>query len=170
MTTPIENFDRLLDRVSAGQLDDLTPEEVAALEAHLNTTPAAAQRLADAVPTPDPRLTFAVPSPSDADWDRVWERIHSAEAAPLAPRHAVRRVFRLWQPLAAAAACLLMIIIWRTMLSPAKPSWELRLSDDVVVHELDVSGDASAFVAYADDGSGTAVIWVFEEDENDQGA
>lgn len=169
MTTPTENFDELLDRVSAGQLDALTPEQVAALEAHLNATPAAAQRLAGVVPAPDPRLTSA-PSPSEADWDRVWERVDWAEAAPLPARPALGRVFRLWRPLAAAAACLLLVVVWRTMLSPAVPSWELRLSDDVVVHELEVFEDASAFVAYADDESGTAVIWVFEEDEDEQGA
>ncbi len=170
MTTPTENFDELLDRVSAGQLDALTPEQVTALEAHLNATPAAAERLADVTPAPDPLLTSAVQAPSKADWDNVWERVDSAEAAPLPARPALGRMFRFWQPLAAAAACLLLLVVWRTMLSPAEPSWQLRLSDDVVVHELEVSGDASAFVAYADDESGTAVIWVFEEDEDEQGA
>jgi hypothetical protein len=170
MTTPTENFDELLDRVRAGRLDDLTTEQVAALEAHLNGTPAAAGRLADVMPVPDPRLTAAAPLPSAADWDNVWERIDSGKARRLPARHALGRVFRLWQPLAAAAACLLLLVVWRTMLSPAEPPWQLRLSDEVVVHELEVSGDASAFVAYADDGSGTAVIWVFEEDESEQGA
>jgi len=170
MTTPTESFDELLERVSAGQLDDLTPEQVAALEAHLNATPAAAERLVDVMPTPDPQLTSGVPSPSGADWDRVWERIDSVATSRARPPRSLGRVFRLWQPLAAAAACLLLIVVWRTMLSPAEPPWEIQLSDDVVVHELEVFGNASAFVAYADDESGAAVIWVFEEDENEQGA
>lgn len=170
MKAPDHDMDDLLMRVTDGRLDELTPEQVAALEAHLSATPAAAERLANVLPAPDPRLILPESLPSEVDWNELWERIDTATAARQPAPRAISRVLRLWPPLVAAAACLLLAVLWRTTLSPAESPWEIRLSDDVVVHELEVFGDASAFVAYSGDESGTAVIWVFGEDEDQQGA
>ena len=169
MTTPGENLDELLDRVAAGRLGDLTPEQVAALETHLNTTPGAAERLADIVPEADPRLSVIAPTPTDADWGEVWRRVDSAALTRESTARVIGRTIRLWQPLAAAAACLLLMILWRVAPLRTEPAWELRLSGSVVVHELEIFGGDSAFVAYSDD-DGSAVIWVFEEDESQGGA
>ena len=169
MTTPGENLDELLDRVAAGQLDELTSEQVAALEAHLNTTPGAAERLADIVPEADPRLSVIAPTPTDADWGEVWRRVDSAALTRESTARVIGRTIRLWQPLAAAAACLLLMILWRVAPLRTEPAWELQLSGSVVVHELEIFGGDSAFVAYSDD-DGSAVIWVFEEDESQGGA
>lgn len=169
MTKPIDNLDELLARVADGRLDDLTPEQVAALEAHLDATPPAADRLAGVTPTPDPQLTAAPPTPSETEWNGIWQRIDSAIPMRGPTPTVIARVIRLWRPLAAAAACLLLLLVlWR--LAPSTPSWEIHLSNDVVVHELEVFGNSSAFVAYSDDDDGSAMIWVFEEDEDSQGA
>ena len=97
----------------------------------------------------------------------VWERIDAAGAAPQPPAYVLRRAFRLWRPLAAAAACVALLLVWRAMSPAPQSSWSIELSEDVVVHEVEVFGDASAFVAYSEDG-GAAAIWVLEE-SNDQG-
>ena len=170
MTTPDGNPDELLAQVAGGRLDELTPEQVAALEAHLNATPAAAERLADVVPASDPGMSHMPAPPSATEWDELWERVDSALPVRKSAPREVGRVIRLWEPLAAVAACLLLMILWRAGPAPAQPAWEMRLSDHVVVHELEVFGDASSFVAYSDDDSGTAVIWVIEEGEEQQGA
>jgi hypothetical protein len=167
MTTPSDNLDELLDRVRAGRLDELTPEQVAALEAHLDATPTAAERLANVIPEPDPHLSAPVSSPTEDQWNAIWERVESAASSPRSPRRPVSRVLRFWSPLAAAAACLLLVVVWRLS---APPAWEMHLSEHVVVHELEVFGNSSAFVAYSDDDDGSAMIWVFEEDEDNQGA
>ena len=130
MTTPTDNLEELLARVRAGRLDELTPEQVAALEAHLDATPAAAERLANVVPEPDPHLSAAVSPPTEDEWNAVWERVESATSAPQSPRRPLSRVFRLWSPLAAAAACLLLVVVWRLS---APPAWEIQLSEDVLV-------------------------------------
>jgi hypothetical protein len=169
MNASSHNPDELLARVADGQLDQLTPEQVAALEAHLNTTPAVADRLADVVPAPDPHLVPASSPPSEAEWDALWERVDSAGSARQTP-NTIARVLRFWRPLAAVAACLLLVVLWRAVPWASEPSWKMQLSDDVVVHELEVFGDSSAFVAYSDDESGSAVIWIFEGDEQQEGA
>jgi len=169
MTTPNDNLDHLLDRVVAGRLDELTPEQIDALEGHLSATPAAERRLADVVPEADPRLSAIAPVPTNADWDKVWQRVDSAAPTRVPTARAIGRTIRLWQPLAAAAACLLLMVLWRVAPLRTQPPWELQLSGDVVVHELEIFGGDSAFVAYSDD-DGSAVIWVFEEDESQGGA
>jgi hypothetical protein len=170
MTGPIENADELLAHVAAGRLDDLTPAQVAALDAHLHAHPTAAQRLANVVPAPDSRLAGAIPAPTETQWDQAWKRIESATPTRLPLPRETHRVFRLWRTVADVAACLLLVVLWRSSVSPSDAAWEMRLSDDVVVHELEVFGDASAFVAYAEDGSGTATIWVFEDGAEPEGA
>ncbi len=164
MMTQDDNLDQLLDRVAAGRLDDLTPEQVAALETHLNATPAAAERLADMVPEVDLRLGARVSTPTDAEWDEVWQRVDSVALRRDPTARTLGRVIRLWRPLAAAAACLLLMVLWRAAPSSADAAWELRLSDNVIVHELEVFDGSSAFIAYSDE-DGSAVIWVFEEND-----
>lgn len=167
MTTPSDNLDELLDRVCAGRLDELTPEQVAALEAHLDATPTAAERLANVLPEPDPHLSAAVSSPTEDEWNAVWERIESVTSTTQSPRRPLSRLLRIWSPLLAAAACVLLVVIWRLS---APPAWKMQLSEDVVVHELEVFGNSTAFVAYSDDDDGSAMIWVFEENGDSQGA
>ena len=170
MTAPNNNVEKLLAQVAAGRLDDLTPEQVAVLEAHLNAAPAASERLASAAPPGDPQPTGAPPSPSETEWNRIWKRIDSA-AVTRAPRPTrSMHTVRLWQAVTAVAACLLLVVVWRLASPPTAASWQMRLSNDVVVHEVEVFGDATSFIAYSEDGSGSAVIWVLEEDEQKQGA
>ena len=170
MTAQDHNMDELLELVSAGRLDKLSPGQVAALEAHVNATPTAAETLADIVPLLDPELGTAAPAPSDDRWNELWARIDSAVSPPEAAEKPadrqvnLRRVLRFWQPLAAAAACVLAIVAWQLSTSPAA---EIEVSGDVVVHEIEVFGDDSAFVAY--DEKGTAIVWVFEENDENEG-
>lgn len=164
MTTPADNLDELLDRVVAGRLDELTPEQAAALEAHLNATPAAAERLADVLPQVDQRLRVSTPVPTDAEWDQVWQRVDSAAAARGKTARTIRRTIRLWQPLTALAACVVLLLVWRWAPLSAGSDWPIALSADVEVLELEVFGDASAFVSYSDEGQGAAVIWVLDDD------
>ena len=163
MTTPADNLDELLDRVAAGRLDELTPEQVAALEDHLNATPSAEGRLADVLLEADPRLSATTSMPTDAEWDQVWQRVDSAAAARGKTARTIRRTIRLWQPLTALAACVALLLVWRWAPLSTGSDWPIALSADVEVLELEVFGDASAFVSYSDEGQGAAVIWVLDD-------
>lgn len=170
MNAPEHNLDDLLARVADGRLDELTPEQVAALEAQLEADPGAAERLADVVPASEAVLSPEIPPPSNAEWEHVWDAIESAlPARALAPR-ASRRMFHRWRPLVAVAACVALVVLWHLTPTEFGSPRPLRMSDHVVVHELEVFGDESAFVAYSDDDAGSAVIWVFESDETQGGA
>jgi hypothetical protein len=163
MTTPADNLDELLDRVAAGRLDDLTPAQVAALELHLNATSAAEERLTDVVPTADPCLSASTPIPSHAEWEDVWHRIDSARPARASTARVIRRTIRVWQPLAALAACLALLLVWRWSPFSTAADWPIELSSNVEVLEIEVFGDASAFVSYSDEEHGAAVIWVLDD-------
>ena len=163
MTASHDNFDELLKQVAAGRLDGLTPEQVAALETHLNATPSAEERLAEVLPETDPRLSATTSMPTDAEWDQVWRRVDSAAAVGGKTARAIRRTIRLWQPLTALAACVALLLVWRWAPLSTGSDWPIALSADVEVLELEVFGDASAFVSYSDEGEGAAVIWVLDE-------
>ena len=171
----------LMMRLLQGQLDELTPAQVAQLEAELNASDEAAARLADVLPPRDELVAAAHDTPSVAEWDAMFDRVATA-SAPTAERVAdsvrERRVrpphaiLRIWGTFAAAAACVGLAMVWRIMpTTPPQDAWELRLSDHVVVERLEVFDDATSFVNFVDD-DGTAVIWVFEPDGEDakQGA
>ena len=161
-----EDLDKLLARLRDGAIDELSPEEIAALEAHLNAETEFADALADTVPVPD-CPAFDRSGPTAAEWEGVWQSIESAQTQEAGKTRSPRFV-RFWQPLFAAAACLMLVITWRFGASNT-PHWNAQLSNDVVVHELEVYDDASSMVAYTGDGSGSAIIWVFEEDEDPAG-
>lgn len=159
------NLDDAFQRILAGQVDALHPEEVARLEGLLNSSPALAERLGGQVPPVDEKLAAALralearAAPDASAWTRVW---HALDAAAPAARHAAvgrrrPRVLRLWAPLTAAAACLLLALLWTGRGHPPAESWPLRLATDAVISELEVSGDTMAFIVSAGD---VNVIWV----------
>lgn len=158
-----DQIENLLDRVAAGDLDDLTPEQIAALEVHLNASPALAARLADERPPADTLLeSLGAELPSESEWDEAWSRI--------APASRVMRGLRFGafaRTITAAAACVLLAFVYQVGPSRASAGepWELSLATDVEIHELDVAEDVSSAVSYADDGEGPVVIWLFEDEE-----
>ena len=184
-----ENLEALLRRVEAGELDSLTPEQIDALEAHLNamageSKPPDLPRLGGRLALPDAALPdLAIPDsamPTPAEWERVWNNIEAgvttvpADATPIpadrvslklvatakSKRSVGRRVIKFWPAWAAVAACVALLFTWHFAAPPVSAGWEMQLADQVEVDELDVFGDATAFVDFNDDG--TAMIWVFE--------
>jgi len=165
MTRAADNLDALLDRVAAGELDKLTPTQAAELEAYLNASPPAAARLADLKPPLESVLTKAAPPVRAARWEAMWERIESASAAPGGLQRG--RILRLMHShafrfVAAAAACLLLLLTWRVVTSPA--ALAIRLSDNVEIEGLEVSDDASSVVSYLGEAGGPVIIGVFAEE------
>ena len=181
-----DKLEALLRRVEAGEWDSLTPEQMAALEAYLNTgwhgqTAAPFDRATGESALPN----LAIPDsdmPTPAEWDRVWNNIEagvtsgastdSADAAGVesiklprqsrAQRSVARRLIRFWPVFTAAAACIGLLFTWQFVTPPpASTGWAIQLADEVEVDELDVYGDTTAFVDFNDDG--TAMIWVFED-------
>lgn len=177
--TPLE-AERLLGRLDAGDLDSLTPGEVARLEAYLNDAAFGAvdaARLADATMAPAPTDELAACElPTAAEWDAIWSGIE--ERAELgADEHAGRTDLKIARWLirhygrvaAAAAACLVLMIGWAITKRPNtddnKP-WPLQLATDAEVIEVDASDDVTVFVEFApDDNDAGPIIWFFEDKE-----
>jgi len=165
MSESCRQLDQLLALAAAGDFDALTPQQVAALEAHLNTCSPCAARLARSAPAADVRLTPAVELPSEEGWDRVWEVIEAARQTRVRQAWPARgAVQRLWRPLLAAAACILMVVMWRSAPMSETQTWELKLSDNVVVHEIETFGDLTSLVVYPAEDDGATVVWFLENE------
>ncbi len=162
MSDGVRDIRELFGLLDAGRLDELTPEEVRRLETHLDATPADADRLSRVAPPTDPLLQAPPPSVPQPRWDAVWENV-TAAAGPARPGP---RVLRLWRPLAAvAAAVVLGIGLWDydRVAAPAPDAWPVQWADTVEIDELESAGDTMPLVLSAGD-EAVPVIWVFESE------
>jgi hypothetical protein len=159
--------------LAEGRFDDLSPDEVAAVETHLNVCAACAARLATARATPDAGYPEPPAGPEAGVWDAVWNRIDEAalDSRPVGLSGARARWLRSWGAMSAAAAILLATAIWHLVPLGPSPAWEFRLAGarDVEIESLEVFGEATTFVLNTDDDVGTAIIWVMEENGETSG-
>jgi hypothetical protein len=165
MPSEPHNLDDALKALATGDVDALSPEQVERLEGLLNSRPELADAFARQLAVPDEPLRAALTSaatPSANQWERAWNGIASAEGSAARARGR-GRIWRLWAPLSAVAASLLLVGVWRaTAPAPAPAPWPMQLASDVEIDELEVYGDATAFVVYTGGDEGIDVIWVLE--------
>ena len=170
MNAACEQFAAALQALIDGRLDALAPEQVAALEAHLNACPTCTARLADAQARPEAALrdSLATPVPAPALWDAVWDRIDARSAAePVPARRRLPVTLRLWSGLSAAAAVILVATIWWLTPPAADSPWDLRLAgpEDVQIQSLEVFVDATSIVLTGEGDAAAPIIWVIQENE-----
>lgn len=166
-----------------GCFDDLAPDEMTRVEAHLNDCSACAALLANETP-PIERSTRAggdassvddaplplpsVETPSAQAWEHVWDNVERATAPASArrkpqSRHIIRFLYP-WSAYAAAAAIVLMVGLWR--LVPRTQTWELDLAGagDVEIQLLEVYGDAMPFVISGDEEGDVSMVWMLDDE------
>ena len=148
-----------LEALSAGRLDSLSPEQITRLETHLNANPEVADQLADSMPAVEPVLHAGLEHPSAEAWESVWENI---ESATVRPTTMLPRLLRLWQPLAAVAACLLMVGIWHYSHEAAPEPWPVEWAQEMEINDLQVFDGGIPFVLSAGNDSTISMIWVIE--------
>jgi len=158
-----DNLSKALNVMNAEGLDALSPEEMARLEGILNSEPHLAADWADRTPSLDDPLATHVANldsataPSRGEWERVWQTV-DAEAYESPDRMKLpARVIRLWRPLTAVAACILLLASWQIH----RP---IKLARNVEISELEVYGGATPFVVSIGDEDGPQVIWVLEDE------
>jgi hypothetical protein len=178
MSSQRHDIEALFAQLEAGRLDELSVEQVAALEAAVNDSPALSQRLAS-VRTPADRLLQArATAPTGADWERTWSAIESSFASQRNVRPApTGRIYTLGRAAAAAAACVALLVLWRalplsttTTTTTDSGGWALAVSDDTEILELEVYDGRSATLHFAGDGSGVVAISIGDPDDSDTGA
>ena len=166
MSAGPHNLDEALKALAAGDLDALSVEQIERLEGLLNNRPELADAYADRLAVPDEPLRTALESvaePSAAQWERAWNGIETAEASATR-RRAHGRIWRLWAPLSAVAAGLMLVGVWR--ISPPRttpPPWPMQLASNVEIDELEVYDNSTAFVVTTGGDHGIDVIWVLED-------
>lgn len=166
MTRHDDNLKQLLDAAIAGQLDELTDEQIAQLAEHLDASPNDAARLAAVAPPVSALVAPPLVQPSAAEWSRIWRGIDKATGE----REVVVRRLRVWrgvQSFAAIAACVLVALVWRGGRVATSGGGALESATGVQIDEMVVAGGYSATVDVSDDGS--AIIWLSETDA-DEGA
>lgn len=169
-----DNLERNLQLLARGELDALSPEEIAGLEALLNEDPRLASVLADQRGAPGDPLLAAVAAadaaamPSTAQWERAWGKL-AEPAASAVSRGRRPLILRLWQPFAAAAACVALIALWvtgkpanRSQMGPTD-DWPIELATNVVIDELEVFDGSTAYIIPVG-GKGAQVIWILPGD------
>ena len=156
--------------LAEGRFDALTPEQMAAVEAHLNTCDTCAARLAVAPAVAGRELSGDVETPSSEVWADVWRRIDEAAVRAEVPRPARgwARRWRAWAPVSIAAA--LLVVVGLAQLVPEQGGSLSALlpagSGDVEIVDLKVFGDATPFVVSAGPQDEISVIWVMEDSED----
>ncbi|MEW6254122.1 MAG: hypothetical protein AB1716_26025 [Planctomycetota bacterium] len=173
MSRPDPRNEALLG-LAAGDLDGLTPDQIARLEGVLNRHPPAAARFAELTPAPGPALRAALnewensAQPSAAAWDAMWGRIVTAtqpravgQATWLTPR-----VLRIWRPLIAAAACLLMAVLWLagTPQLGSASEMPIRLASHVVVDQIEAGEGLTPVLVSTNPDTGIDLIWLVAEE------
>ncbi|MGD8454569.1 MAG: hypothetical protein PVJ57_22370 [Phycisphaerae bacterium] len=158
-------MDDLLNKLAAGELDALSPEEVAALAAHLDANPAAADRVAGLTPPIEPALQADVPLPGEEAWGQVWAGIEAGRRTGSQPF--VRRVLRIVEPVLALAACVLMAVIWNAGEQQATAAWPVEWATTVEIDEIEVADGSVPYVAAVEgDESTVSVVWVLDLGES----
>lgn len=166
---PTDNLKAQIDAIDFGNIDAISPEQIAELETALNAHEAGVSHLADRLAKPDPRLASALDAaerpamPPPEAWDRMWDRITAEtgrhQHAPAAPH----RIVRLWRPAAAVAACLFLATAWwlQTPTTASDP-WPVTLATNVEIEQVESFGDTMPLVMSVGD-EGMPVIWVVED-------
>ncbi len=160
------NLNELLAAVAAGRLDALTPEQVERLAAHLDEDPATATEIGALRPAGSPALAAPVTMPSPRQWQAVWDRIESAtpttrlRPATGHPADGARaaRILRIWRPIAAVAACVVLLVSW-SLQGGGAPTPRLRPAVGNSVNALEAPGGA----ILVSDGDGWLIVMTGDE-------
>lgn len=154
------NISKLFDRLAEQGLDALSPDDVARLEAAANANPALEARLARLTPVPEPIWQTLPPMPDDEQWDAMWARVHkrsTPQAQPVRRRLTLRTYLR---PIVAAAACVLLALVWNTYERSETSAWPVEWAHQVEINNLEVPEGETAFVLTAGEANEIPVIWV----------
>lgn len=167
-----------LDALVADGFAALSPDRIAALEAHLNSCRDCAERIGAARPSDvsdGVRMAArAVVPPTAAEWESVWNRVEVATQGNSSVWSAGGRGIwrRAWRPLAGVAACVMIVAAWRFASPIVQPRlfvpppvdglWRLADAGDVEVLEFEVGDGMTAVV-----GGGPTALWVIEPNEGD---
>ena len=165
-----EKLEEAVTALAEGRFEALTPDQMAEVEAHVNTCDSCAARLAMAPAVADRELAGDVETPPAEVWGDVWRRIDETAVRAEVPRPARgwARRWRAWAPVSIAAA--LLVAVGLTQLVPDRGGSLTALlpagSGDVEIVDLKVFGDATPFVVSAGSQDEISVIWVIEDSED----
>ncbi len=160
-----EHYRETIAALSAGRFDAIEPDQMAAVEMHMNDCAACRSALADVTPIPEPRLCQSPALPADESWSNVWEKLDAAAPSTTHVQARILRFARPWGTLAAAAVVVFMVSLWWTMPGTAADDWAFQLAGagDVEIESMEVFDDStSMLMSFGDDD--ISIIWVMDDE------
>jgi hypothetical protein len=160
-----------LDALAEGRFDAVSDEQMERVERHLGECADCSARLAGVTACPEADFVEVPPSPTQEEWDDVWQAVDAATSAKprlIEPVSPWAGRWGRWVT-AAAAGLALTVALWRLPLPGRSPNFELRLAhaDDVQIESLSVYGEATPFVlSVGDEEDAIPIIWVIEDQES----
>jgi len=165
-TTECKRLRPIIDRVTSGAA--LPDRDMDDLAEHLDACPTCAALLSDTTANPADPPIGETPTPTPAEWDRVWSAIESADESAEADLSTARRHawWTRWAPLSAAAALLLVVGIWSLLPENGAAAWEFRVARGAEsrIESLEVYGDDMSVVLAAGEDDAASIIWVMEDE------
>lgn len=157
MTPNADEIKQMLARVSAGELDELTPQEIDQLEQAINEDDALSAQVADISAGTDWPLEL---TPSDAEWDQVWQGVTVSD------QHAGHQPVAGWwlRPVGVAAAVVALLGAWSSVPQPsAVDPWLIQPDTDFEIVAFEAGSDATPFIIEGGDEE-FPVVWVIENE------
>ncbi len=160
-TQSCEPYRQTIAALREGRFDAIEPDQMAAAETHMNDCAACRSALENVTPIPEARLCETFALPEGESWKKVWDNVDEAAATPPHAQARIIRFMRPWGTLAAAAAVMLMVGLWRT----GTDDWAFQLAGaaDVEIESMEVFGDSTAMLmSFGDDD--ISIIWVMDDE------
>jgi len=152
MNAPADEIRQMLARVSAGELDELSPAEIAQLEVALNEDDTLAAQLAEVPAGGDWPVQL---TPSDTEWEAVWQGVSA--------RTGQQRIKGWWlRPLGVAAAVVVLLGVWWSgSQHEAVDPWQIQPDTDFEIVSYEAGSDTTPFIMSGGEDE-FPVIWVID--------
>jgi hypothetical protein len=163
------DLQHILNLIAGGELDRLTPADIARLE-RCDDSELSAIADRSARVSHDP-LVAAVAQPGAAEWARMWSVIDARSQATRrdSRKSGIIQIYRAAMAVAACAALAVCLIRGGGSADEAPLAWDLQLSGDVDVLELEAFGSTVSAVDLVNDESGAAIISLFDDSDDADG-
>ncbi|MBL8879153.1 MAG: hypothetical protein JNG88_08540 [Phycisphaerales bacterium] len=167
MTTGCNEHRETLAALSGGALDAIAPRAIEQFGRHLADCPRCAAALAGVRANDDADSVISLAAKSAPqmfarDADRIWRAVSTANAEAARLR-LFRRGLRLGSPLAAVAACALMVTLWHGLQPAPQKAWGFEAASWVEVDGVEVFDDHSGIFVSSGGDDMLPFIWVIDE-------
>jgi len=161
-----QNIGTLLTALVEGRFDDLSPDEMAVVEQHLNECAECSSRLAGVDGTCETAIMADVQEPSAEQWDQTGAAIDDSLSSVTGQRSSTFRFGRMAMAgLSVAALLAIGVTVGQFAMRSglAGRGMQLASASEVEIESVEVFGDTDLLVLNTGDEGDPSIIWVVED-------